>query len=86
MDADRPRHALRAFDRAHVWHPYSSALAPGDPSLVESAEGVRLRLRDPDGTTHDVVDAMSSWWCAIHGYRSPSSTQPSAASSTPWPT
>lgn len=63
--------ALLAFDRAHVWHPYSSALAPGDPFLVESAEGVRLRLRAPDGTAHEVVDAMSSWWCAIHGYRVP---------------
>ena len=63
--------ALLAYDRAHVWHPYSSALAPQDPYLVESAEGVRLRLRDRDGTTREVVDAMSSWWCAVHGYRVP---------------
>ncbi|QKE82995.1 adenosylmethionine--8-amino-7-oxononanoate transaminase [Arthrobacter sp. NEB 688] len=63
--------ALRAFDRAHVWHPYSSALAPSDPSLVESAEGVRLRLRDGEGRSHEVIDAMSSWWCAVHGYRVP---------------
>ncbi|MBM6401663.1 adenosylmethionine--8-amino-7-oxononanoate transaminase [Phycicoccus sonneratiae] len=70
MDADALA-ALRAVDRDHVWHPYSSALTPGDPYVVESAEGVRLRLRDPDGTPHDVVDAMSSWWCAVHGYRVP---------------
>ncbi len=63
--------SLLAYDRAHVWHPYSSAIAPQDPYLVESAEGVRLRLRDRDGTTREVVDAMSSWWCAIHGYRVP---------------
>lgn len=63
--------ALRAHDRAHVWHPYSSALAPGDPYVVESAQGVRLRLRTPDGGTREVVDAMSSWWCAVHGYRVP---------------
>ncbi len=63
--------SLLAYDRAHVWHPYSSALAPQDPYLVESADGVRLRLRDRDGTTHEVVDAMSSWWCAVHGYRVP---------------
>ena len=63
--------ALLAYDRAHVWHPYSSALAPQDPYVVESAEGVRLRLRDRDGTTREVVDAMSSWWCAVHGYRVP---------------
>ena len=60
-----------AFDRHHVWHPYSSALAPGDPYVVESAEGVRLRLRDRDGTPREVIDAMSSWWCAVHGYRVP---------------
>ena len=63
--------ALLAFDRAHVWHPYSSALSPQDPYVVESADGVRLRLRDRDGTPREVVDAMSSWWCALHGYRVP---------------
>jgi adenosylmethionine-8-amino-7-oxononanoate aminotransferase len=34
---------------------------------VVSAEGVRLRLADG----HEVIDAMSSWWCAVHGYRHP---------------
>ena len=62
---------LLAFDRAHVWHPYSSALAPQDPYLVESAHGIRLRLRDRDGEVREVVDAMASWWCAIHGYAVP---------------
>ncbi|HET7279705.1 MAG TPA: adenosylmethionine--8-amino-7-oxononanoate transaminase [Dermatophilaceae bacterium] len=63
--------ALLAYDRDHVWHPYSSALAPSEPYLVESADGIRLLLRDHDGTAREVVDAMSSWWCAIHGYRVP---------------
>ncbi|HYN66867.1 MAG TPA: adenosylmethionine--8-amino-7-oxononanoate transaminase [Ornithinibacter sp.] len=63
--------ALLAFDRAHVWHPYSSALTPQDPYLVESARGIRLRLRDRGGAPRDVIDAMSSWWCAIHGYAVP---------------
>ena len=63
--------ALLAFDRDHVWHPYSSALAPQAPYLVESAHGIRLRLRDRDGEAREVVDAMSSWWCAIHGYAVP---------------
>lgn len=62
---------LIAYDRDHVWHPYSSALSPGSPYLVESASGVRLRLRRPDGSAQEVVDAMSSWWCAIHGYAVP---------------
>ena len=34
---------------------------------VESAEGVRLRLTDGP----ELVDGMSSWWSAIHGYRNP---------------
>ena len=69
-DASSPE-ALLAFDRAHVWHPYSSALTPQDPYLVDSAHGIRLRLRDRGGEPREVVDAMASWWCAIHGYAVP---------------
>ncbi|MDW5326130.1 adenosylmethionine--8-amino-7-oxononanoate transaminase [Plantactinospora sp. KLBMP9567] len=56
-----------AADRAHVWHPYAPMPASTDPSVVESAEGVRLRLADG----RELVDGMSSWWAAIHGYRHP---------------
>lgn len=59
-----------AWDRDHLWHPYSTFPATTAPHLVRSAEGVRLRL-DVDGETREVVDAMSSWWCAIHGYAVP---------------
>jgi adenosylmethionine-8-amino-7-oxononanoate aminotransferase len=38
-----------------------------DPLVVESASGVRLRLADG----RELVDGMSSWWAAIHGYRHP---------------
>jgi adenosylmethionine-8-amino-7-oxononanoate aminotransferase len=38
-----------------------------DPLVVESAAGVRLRLADG----RELVDGMSSWWAAIHGYRNP---------------
>ncbi len=61
--------ALLAFDRQHVWHPYS-ALPPASalaPLPVVVAEGVRLRLADG----RELVDGMSSWWSAIHGYRHP---------------
>ncbi|WP_077488722.1 adenosylmethionine--8-amino-7-oxononanoate transaminase [Sinomonas mesophila] len=62
---------LIARDRAALWHPY----APASPTLplweVEDAEGVRLRLRDDGGARHEAVDAMSSWWSVIHGYRNP---------------
>ncbi|NHN57252.1 aminotransferase class III-fold pyridoxal phosphate-dependent enzyme [Calidifontibacter sp. DB0510] len=62
---------LLAFDRDHVWHPYASALNPAPTLLVESASGVRLRVRMPDGSAREVIDGMSSWWCAIHGYAVP---------------
>ncbi len=70
VDSDRlePKvEAALAFDRAHAWHPYSSLSAPSRVRFVESAEGVRLRIAGHG----EVVDGMSSWWCAIHGYRHP---------------
>ncbi|WP_457962297.1 adenosylmethionine--8-amino-7-oxononanoate transaminase [Arthrobacter sp. D1-29] len=58
-------------DRARLWHPYAPASADLPLWEVEAADGVRLRLRGEDGSRHEVVDAMSSWWSAIHGYRHP---------------
>jgi adenosylmethionine---8-amino-7-oxononanoate aminotransferase len=58
------------FDRDHLWHPYSSMTRPGPAYLVEAAEGVRIRLRVGDRSV-EAVDAMASWWCAIHGYAVP---------------
>jgi adenosylmethionine-8-amino-7-oxononanoate aminotransferase len=57
--------ALLGADRAHVWHPYESATSPSPVLAVESASGVRLRLADG----RELIDAMASWWSAIHGYR-----------------
>lgn len=58
---------LLAADAAHVWHPYAPMPARTEPYLVTEAEGVRLRLADG----RELVDGMSSWWAAIHGYRHP---------------
>lgn len=62
---------LLEFDKAHVWHPYSAMLSEvgsGSPIYsVVSADGVRLKLTDG----RELIDGMSSWWCAIHGYNHP---------------
>ncbi|MFW5426217.1 MAG: adenosylmethionine--8-amino-7-oxononanoate transaminase [Methylophagaceae bacterium] len=55
------------FDAQHIWHPYSSITNPPIIHEVVSAEGVRLTLAD--GRT--MIDGMSSWWSAIHGYNHP---------------
>ncbi|MBC7517627.1 MAG: adenosylmethionine--8-amino-7-oxononanoate transaminase [Microbacteriaceae bacterium] len=57
-------------DRGLVWHPYAALNGPV-PYEVTGASGVRLHLRAEDGTRFEVVDGMSSWWSAIHGYRNP---------------
>jgi adenosylmethionine-8-amino-7-oxononanoate aminotransferase len=58
---------IAAVDRERVWHPYAPMPATTPPYVVESARGVRLRLADG----RELVDGMSSWWAAIHGYRHP---------------
>lgn len=57
---------LLALDRRHVWHPYGPMPGRVDPLVVESASGVRLRT-----SSGELVDGMSSWWSAIHGYNHP---------------
>ncbi|MFI6964663.1 adenosylmethionine--8-amino-7-oxononanoate transaminase [Streptomyces sp. NPDC050255] len=62
---------LRALDRAHVWHPYGPMPGRQEPLVVESASGVRLRLAEPAQGQDELVDGMSSWWSAVHGYNHP---------------
>ena len=54
-------------DRSTVWHPYAAMPASVDPTPIVGARGATLDLADG----RSVVDGMSSWWAAIHGYRHP---------------
>jgi adenosylmethionine---8-amino-7-oxononanoate aminotransferase len=63
---------LRAADRAHVWHPYEAMPSTVAPLPVSGARGVRLTLAAPAfglPAGAELIDGMSSWWAAIHGYR-----------------
>jgi adenosylmethionine-8-amino-7-oxononanoate aminotransferase len=59
---------LIAQDRKLLWHPYSAIGADLPIFPVKSAQGVRITLLDG----RELIDGMSSWWSAIHGYNHPS--------------
>jgi adenosylmethionine---8-amino-7-oxononanoate aminotransferase len=62
-------HALRAADRAHVWHPFTQMRSwqSEDAPIIERGEG--SLLFDTDGNAY--IDGVSSLWCNVLGHRQP---------------
>jgi len=67
---------ISAIDAAHIWHPYSTIGAEAlAPVVAEAAHGAVITVVDPADPAGrrrlDLIDAMASWWTAIHGHGHP---------------
>ncbi|MEX1032190.1 MAG: adenosylmethionine--8-amino-7-oxononanoate transaminase, partial [Cellvibrionaceae bacterium] len=67
INSDKSPAQLLAIDSEHIWHPYAAMPPSVMPHLVDSADGVYLKLASGER----VIDGMSSWWSTIHGYNHP---------------
>lgn len=55
------------IDKAHVWHPYNALPSKSKILPVKRTDNTTIYLESGE----ELIDAMSSWWSAIHGYNHP---------------
>lgn len=59
------------IDREHVWHPYNSLPSKSEFLPVKRTDKTSIFLESGE----ELIDGMSSWWSAIHGYNNPRLTK-----------
>lgn len=55
------------LDNQHIWLPYAQMQTVPAPLRVVSTSGCKIKLEDG----RELIDGISSWWSACHGYNHP---------------
>ena len=63
----RKKSSVHMDDELFVWHPYTTSIDQNPLYEVIRTEGTKIYLSSGE----ILIDGMSSWWCAIHGYNHP---------------